>query len=228
MSVVVVVGASRGIGLALADRFAQRGDRVIATYRDEAGRARLEALGHPSERWSQVALDVRDGAAVARLAEHLAGSAVDVLVLSAGVFGEAPRGLDVDYDAWSDLLAVNVLGPFRVTAALVPSLRRSTRPRVIALSSLMGCLHRKSSGHYPYRSSKAALNKVMQLLANDLAHEGIVVCPVNPGWVQTDMGGEGAPLSVHECADGLVALVDGLTPEHSGRLWQWDGSELAW
>lgn len=228
MSVAVVIGASRGIGLEMADQLARRGDRVIATYRDAAGRARLEGLGYPEERCGLARLDVRDGAAIERLARELDGSTVDVLIHSAGIMGPTPRALDVDYDAWSSVLAVNVIGPFRLTAALVPCLRRSARPRVIALSSIMGCLHRRSSGHYAYRSSKAALNKAMQLLANDLAHEGIVVCPVNPGWVKTEMGGDEATLTVEESARGLITLVDALTMEHSGRLWQWDGSELAW
>lgn len=227
MSVVVVTGASRGIGLELADQLARRGDHVVATYRDDMGRARLEALGHPT--LTPHPLDVRDGASIERLTRSLNGSVVDVLINNAGIMGPDRHGIEgMDYDAWSSVLSVNVLGPFHVTTALLPSLRRSESPRVITLSSIMGCLHRKSSGHYAYRSSKAAMNKVMQLLANDLAHERIVVCPVNPGWVKTDMGGDDAPLTVGECAEGLIALIDGLTLDHSGRFWQWDGSELAW
>lgn len=172
---------------------------------------------------------MRDGASIERLTRSLNGSVVDVLINNAGIMGPDRHGIEgMDYDAWSSVLSVNVLGPFHVTTALLPSLRRSESPRVITLSSIMGCLHRKSSGHYAYRSSKAAMNKVMQLLANDLAHERIVVCPVNPGWVKTDMGGDDAPLTVGECAEGLIALIDGLTLDHSGRFWQWDGSELAW
>jgi hypothetical protein len=76
---------------------------------------------------------------------------------------------------------------------------------VITLSSIMGCL-----------------------LANELSGERIIVCPVHPGWVQTDMGGVGAELPVEESAAGLIALIDGLTLAHSGRFWQWDGTELPW
>lgn len=202
---------------------------MVATYRDEAGRERLQALATGSGSLSLCPLDVRDASSIERFAHSLNGLVVDVLVNNAGVMGPEQRGLEgVDYEAWASVLAVNVLGPLHVTTALLPSLRKSKSPRVIALSSIMGCLHRKSSGYYAYRSSKAALNKVMQLLAHDLAQEQIVACPVNPGWVRTEMGGADAPLSVQECARGLTALIDRLSMEHSGRFWQWDGSELAW
>ncbi|MCB9613135.1 MAG: SDR family oxidoreductase [Sandaracinus sp.] len=227
MSVVVVTGATRGIGLALTDHLLRRGDEVIATFRDDEGRRRLEALDPRRGRLLPRALEVRDVASIARFAASLDASSVDVVIHSAGIMGAA-RLQDVTSEEWLDVLSVNVLGPFHVTTALLPNLRKSARPRVITLSSLMSCLHRKTSGHYAYRSSKAAMNKVMQLLATDLASEGIVVCPVNPGWVRTDMGGPDAPLSVDESARGLLSLVDRLTPEDSGRLWQWDGTELAW
>jgi NAD(P)-dependent dehydrogenase (short-subunit alcohol dehydrogenase family) len=227
-AVFVVTGAGRGIGLELTAQWLARGERVIATYRDDGGKARLEAAGAGGD-LRLVRLDVRDAGSVAALAAALDGTPVEVLVNNAGVMGtSAPSLADVDYDEWLETFVVNVQGPHRVTAALLPNLQAGKRPRVVTLSSIMGCLHRASPGHYAYRSSKAAVNKVMQLLANDLAPLGIVACPVHPGWVQTDMGGAGAELSVGEAAAGLVALIDRLTPEHAGRFWQWNGTELAW
>jgi NAD(P)-dependent dehydrogenase (short-subunit alcohol dehydrogenase family) len=152
-----------------------------------------------------------------------------VLINNAGVMG--PDDQDVaamDYAAWMDTLAVNVLGPFRLTTALLPNLMKSANPRVVTLTSIMGSLSRDSSGYYAYRSSKAAANKVMRLLAHDLADDRIVVCPVHPGWVKTEMGGPSAELTAEESAHGLLRLIDGLTPAHSGRFFQWDGAELPW
>src|SRR5262249_22790532 len=162
-----------------------RGERVIATYRDDPGKARLEALGSAGGELRLVRLDVRDASSVAAMAAALDGTPVDVLVNNAGVKGPGASSLAaMDYEDWLETFVVNVQGPFRVTTALLPNLQAGTRPRVVTLSSIMGCLHRASPGSYAYRSSKSALNKVMQLLANDLAPLGIVACPVHPGWVQ--------------------------------------------
>ena len=225
----VVTGAGRGIGLELTAQWLARGDRVIATYRDDRGKARLEALGAARGDLRLVPLDVRDAGSVTALAAALDGVPIDVLVNNAGMMGSsAPSLAAMDHEEWLETFVVNVQGPYRVTAALLPNLQAGNRPRVVTLSSIMGCLHRASPGHYAYRSSKAALNKVMQLLAKDLAPLGIVACPVHPGWVQTDMGGPGAELSVQEATAGLITLIDRLTSDHAGRFWQWDGTELAW
>lgn len=92
----------------------------------------------------------------------------------------------------------------------------------------MGSLSRKSKGSYAYRSSKAAVNKVMQVLSLELEVDGIVVCPVHPGWVRTEMGGEAADISVEESAAGLFKLIDSLTMDQTGRFWTWEGKEHPW
>jgi NAD(P)-dependent dehydrogenase (short-subunit alcohol dehydrogenase family) len=224
MGTVVVIGASRGIGWELSKQLVGRGEQVLATCRDEAGGARLAGLG---ARCQVVKMDVRDPDGIAVLRSAIGEQAVDVLVHSAGVMPPSAPGLDeMDYAAWAETFAVNVQGPYRVITALQAHLRRSPRPRALALSSIMGCLHRDSVGHYAYRSSKAALNKVMRLLSRDLSD--IIVCPVHPGWVRTEMGGPEAELSVEEAVAGLIALSDRLTLADSGRFCQWDGTELDW
>jgi len=129
----------------------------------------------------------------------------------------------MDYAGWLEAFKVNTLGPYRVSTALVAHLSRSSNPRIVTLSSQMGSLSRQSTGSYGYRSSKAAVNKVMQVLALELRDKGIIVCPVHPGWVRTEMGGGEADISVEESAQGLVSLIDRLTMEHSGRFWTWSG-----
>jgi NAD(P)-dependent dehydrogenase (short-subunit alcohol dehydrogenase family) len=83
-------------------------------------------------------------------------------------------------------------------------------------------------GHIAYSSSKSAVSKVMQLMAKELTTEGIIACPVHPGWVKTDMGGPNAQLDPADCAAGLYKLIDGLQLQHSGRFWTWEGNEHAW
>ncbi|MFI5318279.1 MAG: SDR family oxidoreductase [Myxococcota bacterium] len=225
---VVITGANRGIGLALAARFARAGRRVIAACREPAAAGALRALaGDGAVRLEP--LDVRDADSVARFSAALAGETVDVLINNAGITGGERQSLaDMDYAAWLHALEVNTLAPFRLAVALLPSLRRAARPRIVTLSSQMGSLQRRSAGSYAYRSSKAAVNKLMQTLAVELEADGIVVCPAHPGWVRTDMGGAAAEISVGASAEGLFALIEALTPEHSGRFWTWEGKEHPW
>lgn len=227
METVLVTGANRGIGLQLTRRFAETGRHVVATTRDPRRSAELSALA--SARVTVATLDVTDPQSVSRLQSDLTGQAVDVLINNAGVYGGDHQSIDdMDYGAWLRTLEVNTLAPLRVSTAFLPNLRRSKRPRVIALSSQMGSLQRQSTGVLAYRSSKAALNKVMQVLSLELRPAGIVVCPIHPGWVRTDMGGARADISVEESANGIVSLVDSLTLDHSGRFLTWRGEEHPW
>ena len=228
-TVWVVTGANRGIGLELTRRLLERGDTVVAGCRAPGRAEALNAFAaaHPG-RCTVAALDVTSDASVAAFAASLEGRPIDVLVNNAGVSGGAQSIDEMDYAGWEQALAVNTLGPFRATVALLPSLRRAERPRVVTVSSLMGSLSGRSTGSYAYRSSKAAVNKVMQVLSVELAPSGVIVVPVHPGWVRTDMGGPHAPLSVEESVAGLIDVIDGLEPEHSGRFLDWRGKKLPW
>ncbi|HWO24941.1 MAG TPA: SDR family NAD(P)-dependent oxidoreductase [Kofleriaceae bacterium] len=124
----VVTGAGRGIGLELTAQWLARGDRVIATYRDDRGKARLEALGAAGGDLRLAQLDVRNAGSVAALAAELDGAPIDVLVNNAGVMGtSAPSLADMDHEEWLETFVVNVQRPYRVTTALLPSLRAGTR-----------------------------------------------------------------------------------------------------
>jgi NAD(P)-dependent dehydrogenase (short-subunit alcohol dehydrogenase family) len=225
---IVITGAARGIGLHLARACAANGDIVIAAVRDPSTAQKLRDLHKPAE-VEVHQLDVTDPVSVDRFAEKMEARAIDVLINCAGVMGGEHQSLkDMDYDAWLDAFQVNTLGPFRVTTALLPSLERAPFPKVITLTSQMGSLHRKSTGQHAYRSSKAALNKVLQVMAIELKDRGIVVCPIHPGWVRTDMGGPSADISVDESVTGLLSVIERLTIEDSGRFWTWEGKEHPW
>lgn len=226
METIVITGANRGIGLELTKQYLQAGKHVVAGCRHPD---KAEALGKLGGKLDVVALDVASESDVAALVAHLNGEAVDVLINNAGVWGGEHQGLlDMDYAEWLRTLEINSVAPLRVTAALLPNLKRGKRPRVIAISSQMGAFAMKGAGMYAYRSSKAAVSKVMQTLAEELAPDGIIAIPVHPGWVQTDMGGPNAQLPAHDSVGGLVRLIENLRPEQSGRFWRWDGSEHPW
>ncbi|PSW14731.1 SDR family oxidoreductase [Photobacterium sanctipauli] len=229
MSTVVVTGANRGIGLALVKEFIKLGWHIIATCRDPENATVLNQLALDNSRLCIYPLEVTDEHSVAAFCSALEGKTIDVLVNNAGIFGGDEQSVDnMDYQAWLSVFEVNTLAPFRISTLLKPNLLLASNPRVISISSCMASLSGESVGSYAYRSSKTALNKVMQVLANEYRQEGIIVCPIDPGWVRTDMGGENADISVEESASGLVSLIENLKPEHSGRFFTWNSKEVPW
>jgi NAD(P)-dependent dehydrogenase (short-subunit alcohol dehydrogenase family) len=223
MATVLITGANRGIGLELARQYAAAGDTVIRTMRgpDKAGAPVGEILP----------LDVTSDASAAGLAEMLKDRPVDLLINNAGVIGPDPAhqtSTDMDFAGFLDALNANVLGPLRVTQALLPNLRAAKGAKVAVISSQMGQQTSKQSGFVAYRASKAAVNNVFRSLAIDLAGEGIAVAMLHPGWVRTDMGGVGADLDVSESAAGIRNVLAGLDVATTGRFTTWDGRQLDW
>ncbi|MFN2383064.1 MAG: SDR family oxidoreductase [Gemmatimonadota bacterium] len=229
---VAVTGAGRGLGLELVRQWLAGGRRVFALARDPAGAA-LEALmrEHP-ERLTAIACDVADSASVAAAADAVAerAPALDGLVNNAGIYGGRGRLEALDFDDVRQVLDVNAVGPLRVAQAFLPLLLRGVRPvRLVHVSSLMGSLgDNTSGGAYGYRMSKSALNMANRSLAHDLAEDGILSATFHPGWVQTDMGGPDARVSVVEAARSLIRSIEGLTPAASGGFYDRDGKPLPW
>jgi NAD(P)-dependent dehydrogenase (short-subunit alcohol dehydrogenase family) len=230
MSNVVITGANRGIGLALAELYAKRGDTVFASCRTPAQAAELHTLAK-SHALAVLPLDVRDGASVAALVEALAERPVDILINNAGVSGgplERQTAMEIDFAAWADAFDVNSMGPVRVMQALLPALKRAKSPKVMSVTSQLGALSLDLPLAFGYSASKAALNKFMRLAAPELAREGIAVGVIHPGWVKTDMGGAGAKIAPTESAAGIASVIDRLSLEDTGGFFKWDGSRHEW
>lgn len=227
MPTVLITGANRGLGLEFARQYAAAGWRVLATCRDPDRAGELRSLAgdisvHP--------LDVRDPDATSRLATHLKGQPIDLLLANAGVYGPPKMFLgQIDYAAWMEVLAVNVLGPVRLAECLVENVAASEKKLIACVSSQMGSVALNTSGrHYLYRSSKAALNAAVKSLAIDLAGRGITVVTLHPGWVKTDMGGADADLEIPDAVRSLVATLGRVTRAQSGHFLNYDGTELPW
>lgn len=223
MQTVLITGASRGLGLELARQYAADGWRVIGTVRAPAAVSGLEG-----EIEAHVA-DVTDRQAIARLAAALRGTPIDVLLCNAGIYGpQAMRLGSLDYSAWEEVLRVNVLGAAAVIEALVENVAASERKLIVLMSSRLGSIAEASGSSPLYATSKAALNALAKGLSVTLAARGIIVVALSPGWVRTDMGGKGAPLSPEESVRGLREVIGGLKPSASGRFLNYDGSEIPW
>jgi len=228
METVVITGANRGIGLQLTQQYLAQGKRVIATSRNLSKATQLKALTEEGE-LSLFNLEITDKLSVNNFKTALANTRIDILINNAGIMGSDQQSCEnMDYDAWLDTFNVNTLAPFRLCTALKTNLLNADNPRIVTLSSLMASLKGEGTGSFAYRTSKAAVNKAMQLLALEYKSLGITVCPVHPGWVKTDMGGEEADICVEESVSGLIKLINHLTLEQTGRFWQYDGRELDW
>jgi NAD(P)-dependent dehydrogenase (short-subunit alcohol dehydrogenase family) len=222
MAQVLIIGASRGIGLALVRQHRESGDQVVATARDEESLQRLRALGATA-----IKLDVSDVASIAGLAWQLDGFQFNRVMYVAGLYGPRTIGLQppsqADFDA---VMHTNVLGPMRVLPQLLDALAPDARIGI--LSSRMGSMTlRANSAGWVYRASKAAANSVMKDMA--LALEGRALCvSLHPGWVKTDMGGQEADIDVDTSAASLRQVLDGLTAADNGAFFNYDGQPLPW
>jgi NAD(P)-dependent dehydrogenase (short-subunit alcohol dehydrogenase family) len=223
----VVTGANRGIGLEFVKQLTARGEEVDATARDPGEAAELQALARRDVRLRIHRLDVAEDASVATFAEELAPGPVDVLINNAGVSG-VKGGELIDPSDVLRVLNVNAVGTLRVVRALLPRLREGKGKTIVNLTSKLGSIAEASGGRYAYRSSKVALNMVTRLLAEDLRAEGFRTVGLHPGWVQTRMGGNAAPVPPDQSIRGMLRIIDGLTPEQSGRIFDFEGREIPW
>jgi NAD(P)-dependent dehydrogenase (short-subunit alcohol dehydrogenase family) len=229
---VLITGANRGIGLELARQYTARGWQVIATARHPAQATELAALaaGHPAV--AIEALDVTDAAAVAALAAKYRGRPIDVLINNAGITG--PRGQALgsfDYDAYRQVLDTNAIGPLRMAEAFLPNVAAGAGGKIVTLSSSEASIALVDSPRaYWYRSSKAAVNMLMRNLAFDVRARGVAVALVNPGPVDTDMM-KGVRMPLQKPADAVakvIGIIDRLTPQETGRFWDYQGAEVPW
>ena len=222
--VVLITGANRGLGLEFARQYAAAGWQVIGTARKPDAARDLDALGV-----RVMQLDVTDQASVDRLAGELDEQPIDLLINNAGIFPMAATIPEIDFADIARTLDVNTIGPMRVTRALLPNLQLGESRLIVNITSNLGSITNNTNGRfYGYRESKAALNMFTRSLAAELREEGFTCIVMNPGWVQTDMGGPSAPLEAPESIAGMRAVIDRLTPADSGTFWTHEGQQMPW
>jgi NAD(P)-dependent dehydrogenase (short-subunit alcohol dehydrogenase family) len=226
----LVTGANRGIGLEFTRQLLARGDRVTATCRHPGRATALNALAaeHPG-RLHVLPLDITDAKSHAELVRELplVGGDVDLLINNAGVLHSGERFGHLTAGNFEDSFRTNALGPLLLTQALAPHL--TSGAKVVNLSSVLGSVGSVDGFHTPsYAVSKAALNMVTALLAQALAERGATVLAFHPGWVMTDMGGDGAQLPATDAVAAMLRVVDASTPADSGRFLNRRGEPMAW
>lgn len=226
-----ITGASRGLGLEFVRQLLNRGDSIDAGVRSPAEARQLQGLARETGGRLRIhALEVSDSKSVDAFAAAVGqGEPLDVLINNAGVYGKDGKLAGLDYESMADTFAVNTMGPLRLTAALLPALRRGSARRIIHITSEMGSIGANGmGGSYAYRISKAAMNMAMRNMHLELHPEGFVTVSMHPGWVQTDMGGPQAPLRPEESVRGMINVIDRLKAEDGGRFFSYEGRELPW
>jgi NAD(P)-dependent dehydrogenase (short-subunit alcohol dehydrogenase family) len=226
--VALVSGGNRGIGLEVCRQLSEQGVTVVIGSRDEErGRAAAEGLeGNvlPHQ------LDVSDAGSVDRMGAFLEDrfGRLDVLVNNAAISNDdGQNGVDADLDRVKEALEANLFGAWRLCKVSIPLMQRNGYGRIVNVSTGLAALEDMGGGSPGYRVSKTALNVLTRILASELRGSGILVNAVNPGWVQTEMGGSGATRSVEE---GAEALVWAATLPNSGPTSGFfrDRSPVAW
>ncbi|WP_243725904.1 SDR family oxidoreductase [Actinomadura rubrisoli] len=221
MTVTLVTGGNRGIGLEVCRQLAARGHEVLLGARSPqaAERAAQEVGATPLRLDVTSAEDIE--AAAARI-EHL-----DVLVNNAAItYDTWQRAVTADLDVVREAAETNLYGPWRLTQALLPALRRGRHGRIVNVSSEIASLAGMGGGTPAYTASKTALNALTRMLAAELRADGVLVNAICPGWVATDMGGPGG----RPVADGAAGIVWAATLPDDGPTGGFfrDGRPLPW
>lgn len=218
MALVVIIGASRGIGLGLVQAYVAQGQRVIATVRNAADKARLQAEGA-----EVLEVDVANPASVSGLAWQLEGEDIDLALYVAGVWSDLQADCPPTQEEFDRVMHTNVLGAMQVLPQVAPLVAAAGGVFGL-LSSEMSQLHDAAPDAWLYRTSKAALNMVVA--SSQGQWPGARIVALDPGWVQTDMGGPGATITVEESVQALVQTLRQVTAEDSGHLLHRSGRRM--
>ncbi|HWJ94280.1 MAG TPA: SDR family oxidoreductase [Telluria sp.] len=222
MPTALIIGASRGIGRELARQYKADGWRVIATARKSEDCAALQQLGAEAH-----ALDVNSPEAIGGLGWKLDDEKIDVAWLVAGVYGPRHDGFPTQ-EEFDNVMHTNVLSAMRLIPIVAP-LVANAHGKLAVLSTRMASMGtRTSAGGSLYRASKAALNSVLVDASLTYGPQGATCVAFHPGWVQTDMGGSGAPLTVEHSVSDLRATLAKLDAKANGHFLNHDGTPIPW
>jgi NAD(P)-dependent dehydrogenase (short-subunit alcohol dehydrogenase family) len=225
MTTILITGANRGIGLEFVKQYAADGADVIACCREPGKASELKTIKGARV----MALDVGDAASVEALKKDLGDTALDIIINNAGVSG--PREVKpgtLDVEVWLNVFHTNSVAPMLVAIALKPLLKKGKDKKLVTITSVLGSIAESNGGMQPYRASKAAVNSLMHGLAKDWAKDDIAIGIFHPGWVQTDMGGSGAPVKPADSVKGLRARIAELNMKTSGSYRDFENRVIPW
>ena len=224
MKSVLIIGASRGLGLEFVRQYRHDGWLTLGTCRSPEQDALLTSVGATALR-----LDVDDENGFANLGKALDGRSIDVCIYNAGVSGpRSPNVMAPEAREFDAVMHANVLGALRAIPVVSPALARS-KGTFALISSRMGSIGLMAgSGSVTYRASKAAVNAVVKAASLEWGPKGVTCMTFHPGWVKTDMGGANADIEPAASIAGMRKVIAAATPVSNGRFFDYTGEELAW
>jgi NAD(P)-dependent dehydrogenase (short-subunit alcohol dehydrogenase family) len=221
MPSVLIIGASRGLGLEFTKQYLADGWSVTATARKKKALADLTKLGAKAIEFDSVTSSVS--------AIKSAAAKADVVIINAGVYGDgkgiAKGSTQKNFDA---VVHANVFAPLRIIPVIAPKLA-ANKGKLVVISSLMGSIgNMQSPNAVVYRISKAAVNVVLKTAALEWGAQGLTAITMHPGWVQTDMGGKNAPLTPPESIAGMRKVIAKASAKDNGVFFDYSGKKLPW
>jgi len=202
----LIVGASRAIGLALADEFLKRGWDVIGTVRGTQRTPLHDRADTAEGRLTVETLDMTIPRQIDALRERLAGRVLDLLFVNGAITNGDVAGDEVPTETFVEVMVTNALSPMRVVASLKDLVPASGTIGVMSSSQGSVSLN-TNGGHDVYRASKSALNQLMRSFAARHPDDTRTLLLINPGWVQTELGGPRAPLTIEQSVPGVVDTI---------------------
>jgi NAD(P)-dependent dehydrogenase (short-subunit alcohol dehydrogenase family) len=205
MPTALIVGASRGIGRAVAEELLRRSWTVIATVRQREALADLEARN--SDALEVELVDMIDWPGVDALRKRLAGRSLDLLLVNAGIAGKQETRLSrITPEGFIEVMLVNALAPVRIADGFLDLVTGDGTVAVVS-SGLGSIADNDSGGYEPYRMSKAALDMGLRSIAARDGARRRTFLAICPGWVSSDMGGPSAPLTPRQSARGIADML---------------------
>jgi NAD(P)-dependent dehydrogenase (short-subunit alcohol dehydrogenase family) len=228
-STVLLIGASRGLGQAIAAEYLGRGATVVATVRGSGPTPLHDLLPGAEGRLEIVeGVDITEPAQVEALADQLGERRFDLLFVNAGVTNGAEEiPSDVATEEFNRLMVTNALSPMRVLEAL-EGLVEPAGTLAIMSSGQGSVANNERGGFEIYRASKSALNQLMRSYAARHRGEARALLLLAPGWVQTDLGGPGAALTIEESIPALVTVIDAQHSTPGLQYLDYKGNAVAW
>jgi len=224
MQSVLIIGASRGLGLEFVRQYRRDGWLTLGTCRSPEQDALLSAEGATAIR-----LDAADPDSFAGLARALDGTRIDVCIYNAGVLGsrEGPS-VAPSKEVFDQVMHANVFGPMQAIPVVAPALLKA-KGKFAFVTSKMGSISEMASSVAPtYRASKAALNAFVKATSIEYGPQGMTSFVMHPGWVKTDMGGSNADIEPSVSIAGMRRVIATATADANGKFFNYDGSEIAW